>query len=212
MAEQAKKTECVIAAPNLQRAEFTIIGTAPYVQHKFPQKAKQMMMDKQQQGAQAKKGKAREAKNFQDVYEGAQHKTADGKNGIPASAFRAALISACRLVGFKMTLAKLSVFVEADGFDVEDGSPMVFFTKGTPRRVEHHVRLETGVCDIACRAMWDAGWEANVRITFDAGQFSLADVANLLARAGMQVGIGAGRPDSSSSAGCGWGTFKVSEV
>ena len=34
--------------------------------------------------------------------------------------FVSALISACRLVGFKMTLAKLSVFVEEDGRDKDE--------------------------------------------------------------------------------------------
>jgi len=31
----------------------------------------------------------------------------------------------------------------------------------------------------------------------------------LLARVGMQVGIGEGRPDSKNSAGMGWGLFEV---
>jgi len=32
---------------------------------------------------------------------------------------------------------------------------------------------------------------------------------NLLHRAGLQVGIMEGRPDSKDSCGCGWGTFKI---
>ena len=34
---------------------------------------------------------------------------------------------------------------------------------------------------------------------------------NLIARAGMQVGICEGRPDSSNSTGMGWGTFEISD-
>jgi len=37
-------------------------------------------------------------------------------------------------------------------------------------------------------------------------------VTNLLARMGMQVGIGAGRPDSTDSAGMGWGTFRIAKT
>jgi hypothetical protein len=37
----------------------------------------------------------------------------------------------------------------------------------------------------------------------------MADVLNLVSRCGMQVGIGAGRPDSKASAGCGFGLFQV---
>jgi hypothetical protein len=46
-------------------------------------------------------------------------------------------------------------------------------------------------------------------VVYDADQFTLEDVSNLLARAGMQVGIGEGRPDSKMSAGMGWGTFRI---
>jgi len=35
------------------------------------------------------------------------------------------------------------------------------------------------------------------------------DVVNLIARVGMQVGIGEGRPDSKASAGLGFGLFEI---
>ena len=35
------------------------------------------------------------------------------------------------------------------------------------------------------------------------------DVVNLMARVGMQVGIGEGRPDSKASAGLGNGLFQI---
>ena len=46
----------------------------------------------------------------------------------------------------------------------------------------------------------------------DADQFSLTDITNLLSRVGAQVGIGEGRPDSKSSAGMGWGMFRLSDA
>jgi hypothetical protein len=36
-----------------------------------------------------------------------------------------------------------------------------------------------------------------------------ADIANLIARVGLQVGIGEGRPDSKQSAGLGFGLFEI---
>ena len=36
-----------------------------------------------------------------------------------------------------------------------------------------------------------------------------ADVVNLIARVGIQVGIGEGRPDSKMSAGLGYGLFEL---
>lgn len=198
-----------IKPPNFQTAIFRIVGTAPYVQNKFSQKAREQMRATQEAGSTARSKRAKEAKDFLASYAGATHRSADGWAGIPAPAFRNAMISACRTVGFKMTLAKLSVFVEADGFDVDDGTPLVRITKGEPRYHESLVRLQTGVADIRARPMWEPGWEADVRITFDADQFTLDDVSNLLMRVGMQVGVGEGRPDSKNSAGMGWGTFKL---
>ena len=202
-------TTVQIKAPNIQVATFRIIGTAPLVQAKFSQKAKEMMMATQAAGSQAKSKKVREAKDFDATCDGSVHYSREGWVGIPAGAFRAAMISACRLVGFKMTLAKLSLFIEADGFDRDEGTPLVKLIAKKYRRVDMHVRNATGVIDIRSRPMWDE-WEADVKVKYDADQFSLIDVSNLMARVGQQVGLCEGRPDSKSSAGMGWGTFRVS--
>jgi len=213
-AEAAPKQKTVlIEKPNMEIGLFRIRGTAPYVQHRFATKAKEMMKAKQEAGSTAAKGAKREAKNFMAEYEAAMYKIgANGKpveHGIPAPAFRNAMISACRVVGFPMTRGKLAVFVEADAFDESDGTPLVRIIKGKPHCTEMPVRLETGVIDIRVRPMWDAGWEAEVRIRFDADMFTLEDIGNLLFRAGVQVGIGEGRPDSKKSCGMGWGLFEV---
>lgn len=201
-------TQVAIRPLKAKVATFQIVGAAPYVQAKFSAKAKAMMRDKMLAGSQAKKGtKQREARDFSADFEGATHFSSEGWAGIPASAFRAALISACRLVGFKMTLAKLSVFVEADGFDADDGLPLIKI-EGEREPLEMHARNQTGVCDLRVRPMWRK-WTATVRIRFDEDQFSLTDVTNLMVRVGAQVGIGEGRPDSRESAGLGWGLFTV---
>ena len=49
-------------------------------------------------------------------------------------------------------------------------------------------------------------------IRWDADQFTLDDVTNLLSRVGLQVGIGEGRPDSKNSAGMGWGLFEIARA
>jgi hypothetical protein len=207
--KKVAEKEVLIKAPSFKTAEFLIIGNAPMVQCAFPQKAKEQMKAKQEAGSQAKKGKMREAKNFQECYEQSQHISKEGWNGIPASAFRNGMVSACRIVNFKMTLAKMGIFIEADGFDRNDGTPLAKITKGKPHYVEHSVRLETGVTDIRARAMFDEGWEALIRVKFDADMFSLEDISNLFMRLGTQVGIGEGRPDSKKSSGMGWGTFDL---
>ena len=205
---KAAVTQSVAIKPaNIQTAEFNIKGTAPYVQARFSGKAMQAMMSKMAAGSTATKSRAKPARDFDDDYRQAMHISTEGWYGIPAGAFRQAMISACRLVGFKMTLAKLSVFVHADGFDKIDGIPLIRL-EGTPERTDMAVRNATGVADIRVRPMWRE-WSAKVRVKYDADQFTLQDVTNLMQRVGMQVGIGEGRPDSRESAGLGWGTFEL---
>lgn len=203
------KQNVTISAPNFQTVEFTIVGTAPLVINKFSQKVKEEMHRKHEGGSTTKKGTKREAKNFQDNYEQAKHISCEGWCGLPASAFRAAMISACRLVGFKMTLAKLAIFVEADGFDRDENTPLIKITKGDPEYFETATRNETGVPDLRARPLWKPGWEAIVRIRFDADIFTLSDVTNLMNRVGQQVGLCEGRPDSKRSTGMGWGLFTL---
>lgn len=205
----AKAITVEIKAPNIKTIEVVIEGTSPYVQNKFSNKAQEMMRAKQEAGSTGAISKRkREAKDFDECYENAKHLSKDGWCGIPAMCFRKAMISACRTVGMAMTLAKLAVFTEADGFS-EDGTPLVRITKGKPKKREDAVRNQTGVADIRARPMFDEGWQAKLRIRFDADIMSQAAVINLLARSGMQVGIGEGRPDSKESAGMGWGTFRI---
>ena len=209
--KKSKTQTLTIPAPNFQVATFTIVGTAPLVGNKFSARARAEMRQKMEEGPTAKKGKKREAKDFDRGYREATHRSAEGWAGIPAPAFRNAMISACRVVGFAMTRAKLSIFVFEDGFDEDDGTPLVRITKGEPKYAEHFVRNESGVCDLRPRPMWEAGWEAKVRVRFDGDQFTMPDVANLMARAGIQVGICAGRPDSAKSNGMGWGLFTIKD-
>lgn len=217
----AKSMNVSISAPNFQTAVMRIKGTAPYVQLKFGEKARNIMRTKQAAGSTAKKGVKREAKDFDAAFEEAQHRDTEGLCGIPAGGLRRSLIDACSIVGFKMTLAKKSIFIEADTYDAAEGTPLIRIYQPSrregaegelvpaePKHVEHMVRNATGVADIRVRAMYDADWEATVRVRFDADIFTPTDIANLMMRAGLQIGIGEGRPNSKNSAGMGWGTFE----
>jgi hypothetical protein len=200
-------TQVVISPPNFQSAKIRIVGTAPYVMNKMSSANRLAMMAKQESGEQSKKGQKRKPKDFDAVYKGAMHISQEGWHGIPASSFRAAMISACRVSGFQMTKAKLCIFVEADGIDEDDGQPLIKI-HGKPKRRDMAVKLADGSTDIIARPFFDQ-WHADVTFTWDADMFSASDVINLLARAGRQVGIGSGRPDSKTSTGMGWGVFRV---
>lgn len=201
-------TSVIIKAPNFQTAAFNIRGTERLVIHRFSAKTKQEMKQKMEAGKPAGSKKDRKAKSTDSLYEDSRYCSEEGWDGFHAGAIRAAMISACRLVGFKMTLAKLSLFVEADGRDKFEPQIPLIRIFGEPRKQEDMARVATGEPYVTVRAAYH-DWKAVLRIKFDADQFSLQDVSNLLARVGMQVGIGEGRPDSKNSTGMGWGTFEL---
>lgn len=202
----ASSVEVTIKPPAIKVAEFVIRGTAPLVQHRFYRKADIMAQHKE--GERAKGRKKRKPRDFDDEFVRSQHVSTEGWHGIPASAFRCALISACRVAGYVMTRAKLSLFIVADGLS-DDGYPLVKLRgKAKPKKHTAYTRNETGVIDIRSRAMFTT-WECTLKIRYDSDMLSVDDVANLLMRAGIQVGIGEGRPDSRKSAGMGWGTFEI---
>ncbi|MFA5348299.1 MAG: hypothetical protein WC294_09180, partial [Methanoregula sp.] len=166
------------------------------------------MKMKMETGKAASSRKNREAKDTNDIYNESRYVSKEGWDGFHAAALRNAMISACRLVGFKMTLAKLSVFVIADGWDKTEPQIPLVRIYGEPIKQEDMARVETGQPYVTVRAAYH-NWEAKIKIRWDADQFTVNDVTNLLMRVGMQVGLCEGRPDSKNSAGMGWGLFEL---
>jgi hypothetical protein len=205
--EEAAKLESItITPPNFQTIKLAVKGTAPLLQLRFGAKAE--MLARHQEGGPARSKKNRAAKDIQALFKNALHVSSEGWYGIPCAAFRNAAISACRIVGYKMTLAKMAIFVEADGYEKDDETPLVRITKGEPVLHSGHVRNATGVIDIRIRAIFKE-WSCAPRVRYDADLFKTADIVNLLYRAGQQVGVGEGRPDSRESCGMGFGLFVV---
>jgi hypothetical protein len=204
------KLSIQITAPQMRTAKFEIVGTAPLVIHRFSAKAKAEMIAKMEAGSQAAKGKKRKPANLQEMYNEARYISPAGWDGFNVASIRNGLIRACSIpaVNFKMTLAKMSVFVIADDYDKIEPWYGLIRIYGKPERTEMAARTSTGECYICVRPMY-RDWSANLNIRFDSDTFSLHDISNLLSRMGEQVGIGEGRPASKDSAGMGWGTFKI---
>ena len=64
MKKQAAEENVTIKAPSIVKAEFEIVGTAPYIQLRFSEKAIHSMMEKHKAGSQGNKRKAKEARDF----------------------------------------------------------------------------------------------------------------------------------------------------
>lgn len=208
-----KTSEVILKVKPLKRKVFRCIieGTSPYVQENFGPDAVEAIRNNQLKGSlgDAKKGKKRSPKDFEKCYQDMFYRPIGAKwYAIPACAIRAAMIDVCRMAGVVMTMAKRGIWVEADGMS-EEKKPLIRITKGEPSRFEQAVWLANGNPDIRIRPMWDPGWQAEVRIKFDASYFTGDDIMNLLMQAGEVEGIGAGRNTSSGCAGLGWGCFAI---
>ena len=206
--EEKSVRSVVISAPRFQRAEFSLIGQDVLVIHRFSAKLKAQMKAKMVEGKSASSKKDRSPKDIEQAFQDARYVSKDGWDGFHAAGLRNAMISCCRLVSFKMTMAKLSIFVEADGYDASEPQIPLVRIYGDAVKQEDMARVETGQPYVTVRAAYH-DWKAKVRIRWDGDQFTLADVTNLLMRVGMQAGICEGRPDSKNSAGMGWGLFSI---
>lgn len=201
-----KQQTVLISAPRMAQAQFQFTGTAPLMTARFSKKMELLAKHttKQERGKKVE----RKVKDVDQDLEDATYISPQGWYGMNAAAVRNAMISACRLVNFKMTLAKLSIFVEADGYDHLEPVPLLRI-EGERTKNIMATRNSTGVPDVRIRPLWNPGWIIRPRIRWDLDQFSSTDVTNLLVRVGHQVGLGEGRPDSKSSAGLGYGLFDV---
>lgn len=205
---QQEEGRVVIEPPKIGRAQVTIEGESPLVVHRFGSKARKAMEKTlANEGGKGKK-KEHEKRDHEADMRDALHIAEDGWYGMPAAAFRSAMITACKVSNYHMTKAKLSLFVEHDGMS-EEGIPLVRIEGGEPELHITHVRIAKNSTDLRARPMWKR-WSITLRLRWDAGQFELSDVVNLLVRAGLQVGIGEGRANSTTeSGGMGWGHFRV---
>ena len=188
----AVKNTNVIELPELRKVgvQIRLIGDSPLIVHRFGEKARKMMLDKQM--GKAKSGK--EAKNPEADYEESMYRTDDGRPGFPAIAFKAAAVNAANDAGIQKTLARRAFHVAGEIIPIE----------GEPSMREDMVRIAMGTADIRHRAEFKR-WAVTLDVTYNAGIISLEQLINLFQIAGFGVGVGEWRPERNGT----YGTFHV---
>jgi len=192
----AKQAEVNITGLERNEVTFGVKGTAPLIVHKWNQKAKQEMLNKQMKKASS--GKA--AKDPEADYLGSIYFFEDGKRtGFPAVAFKSAMVRAGKQLGYAMTDLRGMFFVLADEGDLVE-------IHGEHRMREDMVRLNGGTSDIRFRGEYPS-WGADLTIQYNANAISAEQVAKLLEIAGFACGIGEWRPEKSNTGS--YGLFSI---
>lgn len=209
----SKTTDTIINLPRMTREKIniTLIGETPLIVHRFAEKAKREMLEKQTKAAQ--KGKA--AKNPEADFEASIYRMADGAHGFPAVAFKAAAVTACTsLAGITKVAARQAFHVSgqqsirqgafSDAITTEE---LVQIHCPAPTMREDMVRVGMGTSDIRYRAQYWP-WAVDLIVEFNPLAMSAEQVLNLFNTAGFACGVGEWRPERDGSNG----RFRVAEA
>ncbi|HDY66589.1 MAG TPA: hypothetical protein ENH85_02230 [Candidatus Scalindua sp.] len=192
----AKRAEVSITGLKKNEVTISIKGTAPLITHKWSEKAKRQMLDKQMK--KAKSGK--EAKDPEADYLATIYFLEDGKRtGFPAVGFKSAMVRAGKQLGYVMADLKGMFFVKPDEGDLVE-------IHGKHRLREDMVRIGMGTSDIRFRAEYPT-WNADITVLYNSSAISAEELAKLLEVAGFACGIGEWRPEKSASGS--YGLFEI---
>lgn len=181
----------------VETATITVKGLSPLIMHRWSEKARKEMLDKQM-----KKTVKKEAKSPEDQYEASVYKLDDGRLGFPADAFKKAMIRGAKQIGLVMTDARTSFFVHGEYCTRDDRELVPVSGEIRPR--EDMVRVGMGTADIRFRGQI-AEWQADLHISYNSSITSFDQIVNMLHAAGYGVGVGEWRPEKDGT----FGRFEV---
>ena len=170
-----------------------IEGTSPFIQHKWDEKALQMMRDKHA-GIRVKN---RDARDPEQEFRNASYKLADGRYGFPAGGVKACLTGAAHKdIGLEKTLLKKSLFIRPDDFE----NNLVALETDEPVMREDVVRVGSGSTDLRYRPMFTT-WAMTLKFEYDSKALTQSAILNLIERAGFGIGLGEWRPEKGGEFG-----------
>lgn len=183
---------------NVKTFKLKIIESSPLIVHKFSEKSKKQIEDKQ-----AKKAKeARAVRDPNAEYLASFYMMPNSppagktgaKYGFPAAGFKSAAVDACSFIeGITKVVARGAFHVVAEG-----GLVPIEFDDVQMR--EDTVRVGMGSLDLRYRPEF-TGWSCELVIRYNASVLSPEQIVSLFNVAGFSVGIGEWRPQKDGSNG-----------
>jgi hypothetical protein len=181
----------------VETATITVKGLSPLIMHRWSEKIRKEMLDKQM-----KKTVKKDPKSPEEQYEASIYRLDDGRLGFPADAFKKAMIRGAKQIGLVMTDARTSFFVHGEYCTRDERELVPIVGEVQPR--EDMVRLNGATADIRFRGQV-VGWEAQLSISYNASITSFDRIVNMLHAAGYGVGVGEWRPEKDGT----FGRFEV---
>lgn len=183
-----KKKNVEVLEFSIREVVIPIKGVSPLIVHKWSEKAKREIADKQAGKAKNKKHDIREP---EVDFEQAKHVSPEGWEGFPAAGFKAAMIRGAKMIGLVMKDTQTAFFIKADCEETQ-----LVRINGESRMRTDMVRVGMGSADIRYRPEYPE-WDADLQIEFNEGIVSLDQIYQLVKAAGYGCGIGEMRPEKT---------------
>jgi len=193
---------------NRRLVTVRLVGITPLILHKWDEKAKQMMRDKQQSG---RKVKERALRDPEAEGEAACYRSEDGRCGVPAMAVKSAIVDAAHNdMGFPKTLVRKALFIFPPGRNVVislencDDYNSKKKKKGLDYVLEEDMVTVGGSADFRYRPYF-YDWAVTTKWELDIDLLQLEDFLILVERAGYGVGLCEWRPQKGGE----YGRFRI---
>ena len=195
-----------IPALDIRTATVKIVGDSPLIMHKWSEKAKKEILDKQMKKA---KSKGHDAKDpFADFISSMywldgepENKTPEGfaaaledgaRFGFPSTAVKAAAVAAAYRAGITKNMVSMNGAFHVIGEFVE--------INGEPVMREDMVKVGMGVADIRYRGEFPEWW-SSFTVRYNAAVLSLEQLINMINMGGFACGIGEWRAEKGGTFG-----------
>lgn len=185
---EPKAAPIVLPKLDIRVIRLRIVGDAPLICHRWSDKARKMILDKQMGKASAGKENKDPERDFRESL----YPHPDGGYGFPVIAFKNAAVDACTSLGKAITkvAARQAFHILGELARIE----------GEPEMREDMVRVGMGTADIRHRGEFRE-WATELTVRYNARLLTAEQIVNLFNVAGFAVGVGEWRPEKSGQYG-----------
>ena len=193
-----------------------LVGTAPLLVHNFGEKARRMMLEKQMGTATPKREKKDPHRDFVDslylikpkgipkrrLEPGESWKFIKNVFGFPASAFKNAMVTACKFVeGISASYVKGLIHIHGEFGNLV---PIKYKALTNQQDTVRVGRWNARTADIRFRGAFYE-WSIELKISYNKRVMTDEQIAMLISNAGFSVGVGEWRPEKGGD----FGTFAI---